>query len=95
MSTNVEFALDNLKYRKDGKFDFEEFKGMHHLYPSVLFPARARRPVVLGCLHFTDTTRVMLWVVSLSILGPFAGVSLAERDDAGHGRRAVLGVEEA
>ena len=39
MSTNVEFALDNLKYRKDGKFDFEEFKGMHHLYPSVLFPA--------------------------------------------------------
>ena len=39
MSTNVEFALDNLKYRKDGKLDFEEFKGMHHLYPSVLFPA--------------------------------------------------------
>ena len=31
MSTNVQFALDNLNYRKDGKFDFEEFCQMHQL----------------------------------------------------------------
>ena len=79
MSTNVEFALDNLKYRKDGKFDFEEFKGMHHLYPSVLFPAFrsvAQRPLRRWRRHGRST-------------------QAAERDDAGHGRRAVLGVEEA
>ena len=35
---------------------------------------RSRRPAVLRCLHFTDTTRVhqtRSWVVSFSILRPF------------------------
>ena len=35
---------------------------------------RSRRPVVLWCFHFFNTTRVhltMKWVVSLSILRPF------------------------
>ena len=39
MSTNVEYALDNVKYKKDGKFDFDEFVAMHKQYPAVLFPA--------------------------------------------------------
>ena len=35
---------------------------------------RSRRPVVLGCFHFFNTTRVhltMTWVVSFSSLRPF------------------------
>ena len=32
--------------------------------------ARSPRFEVLRCLHFTDTTRIMLWVVSLSSLRP-------------------------
>lgn len=39
MTTNVVYALDNIKYKKDGKFDFEEFRSMHAQFPSVLFPA--------------------------------------------------------
>lgn len=39
MNANVSFALENLKYRKEGKFYFEEFVKMHELFPSVLFPA--------------------------------------------------------
>ena len=27
------------RYKKDGKFDFEEFTSMHKQYPAVLFPA--------------------------------------------------------
>ena len=42
---------------------------------------RSRRFEVLRCLHFTDTTRIMLWVVSLSSLRPMlrAGVREGER----------------
>ena len=28
MTTNVMYALDNIKYKKDGKFDFDEFHAM-------------------------------------------------------------------
>ena len=38
---------------------------------------RSRRPVVLWCFHFIQTTRVhltMTWVVSFSILGPFGPI---------------------
>ena len=44
--------------------------------------ARSRRFEVLRCLHFTDTTRIMLWVVSLSSLscfGPRRGASEGPR----------------
>jgi hypothetical protein len=60
---------------------------------------RSRRPVVLWCLHFLNTTRVhltMKWVVSFSILRPFgpfpvntmlrAGVRFAGRASRRQGR---------
>ena len=43
MTSNVVFALDNLKYKKDGKFYFDEFAKMHDKFPSVLFPPFASR----------------------------------------------------
>ena len=39
MNANVIFALDNLKYKKHGKFYFREFVEMHKRFPSILFPA--------------------------------------------------------
>ena len=71
MSTNVEFALDNLKYRKDGKFDFEEFKGMHHLYPSVLFPAfrSAAQRRTLCCVALVMIVRRRLQNAMMQAMG--------------------------
>ena len=71
----MQYALDNLKFKKDNKFVFEEFTAMHQIFPAILFPAFRFQGAMM------DAVAGEKWWLSKKTELAFAKEALGKRED--------------